>query len=103
MRGVPDIKKYVKKIRARYPVFRKYPALLWLLLPVILLIWKGITALGFGTVLVVISGFLYERYNMMIPKYLVAIVLFVFLFLLIWLIYRVFFFKKRNRSESGEH
>jgi hypothetical protein len=93
MRGILDIRKHVGRIKARYPVFRKYPLLLWLLLPVILLIWKGITALGFGTVLVVISGFLYERYNMQIPKYLVAIALFVFLFLLIWLIYRIFFYK----------
>lgn len=100
MRAGPYIRRYVGRIKERYPVLRKHPVLFWLLLPVILLLMKGITALGFGTFLVVISGFLDERFNIEVPKYIVAIVLGIFLILLIALIYRIFISKRREKKDA---
>ena len=89
-----DIRRHIGRIKERYPVFRRYPILFWLFLPVLLLLMKGITALGFGTILVVITGFLDERLNMEVPKFLVAVAMVLVIGLLAGLIYRIFYFKR---------
>lgn len=84
-----NLKNRIDRLKKKYPLFKKYPFLLWLLLPLVLILLKGIQALGFGTLLVFISGFLKEKLDIEVSNLIIALILGILLYLFIFLIYRI--------------
>ena len=93
----------IDRLKGRYPLFKRYPFLIWLLLPLFLILLKGVQAVGFGTLLVVISGFLKDKLNIEVSNLIIALVLGVLLWLLIYMVYRIvrYIKKNRKRQQSG--
>jgi hypothetical protein len=83
------LKERIDRIKEKYPVFKKHPILLWLLLPVFLIALKGLQTLGFGTLLVVISNYLKAKLNIEVSNLLIALILGILLASVIYFIYRL--------------
>ena len=93
------LRNRIDRIKEKYPVFKKHPFLLWLFLPLILIALKGVQALGFGTLLVVISNYLKQELDIEVSNLIIALILGVLLASLVYLIYRLV---KRFRRRPGK-